>query len=70
MDIKKEITEFIADKSLIEDINFEVSNIVIYTKNRNFFLDNTEIIRNLVSKEKKRVEVRLDPSLLLNEKDL
>ncbi|MCL4376578.1 beta-CASP ribonuclease aCPSF1 [Candidatus Parvarchaeota archaeon] len=69
MDIKKEITEFIADKSLIEDINFEVSNIVIYTKNRNFFLDNTEIIRNLVSKEKKRVEVRLDPSLLLNEKE-
>ena len=54
MDIKKEITEFIADKSLIEDINFEVSNIVIYTKNRNFFLENTEIIRNLVNKEKKR----------------
>jgi predicted metal-dependent RNase len=61
MDIKKEIKEFIADNSLLEDIEFEVSNVVIYTKNRNFFLNNSDVIRNLVSKEKKRIEVRLDP---------
>ena len=69
MDIKKDIVEFIKDKSLIEEINFEVSNVIVYTKNRNFFLDNSEIIKALVSKEKKRIEVRLDPSLLMDEKE-
>jgi hypothetical protein len=66
-DIKKDITELIGDKSLIEDINFEVSNIIIYTKNRNFFLNSADLIKSIVSKEKKRVEVRLDPSLLMEE---
>lgn len=69
MDIKKDIKDFIADRSLIDDIEFEVSNVVIYTKNKNFFLDNSEIIKNLVSKEKKRIEVRLEPSLLMDEKE-
>lgn len=68
MDIKKEIVELIGDSSLVEDINFEVSNIIIYTKNKNFFLGSSELIKSIVNKEKKRVEVRLDPSLLLDEK--
>ncbi len=69
MDIKKEIVELIGDASLAEDINFEVSNIIIYTKNRNFFLGSAELIKSIVNREKKRVEVRLDPSLLTEEKD-
>ncbi len=69
MDIKKDIKDFIGDNSVIEDIDFEVSNVVIYTKNRNFLLNSSEIIRNLVNKEKKRIEVRLDPSLLMNPKE-
>ncbi|MCL5009518.1 MAG: beta-CASP ribonuclease aCPSF1 [Candidatus Parvarchaeota archaeon] len=63
-DIKKEIEELIGDSSLIEDINFEVSNVIIYTKNKNFFLNSSELIKSIVNKERKRVEVRLDPSLL------
>lgn len=69
MDIKKEIVELIGDTSLVEDINFEVSNIIVYTKNRNFFLGSSDLIKSIVNKEKKRVEVRLDPSLLMDEKD-
>ncbi len=68
-DIKKDITDLIGDKSLIEDMNFEVSNIIVYTRNRNFFLDNINIIKNVVNTIKKRVEVRLDPSLLQDEKE-
>jgi KH/beta-lactamase-domain protein len=69
MDIKKEVIELIGDPSLVEEINFEVSNIIIYTKNRNFFLNSSELIKSMVAKEKKRIEVRLDPSLLMDEKD-
>ncbi len=69
MDIKKDILEFIDDRSLVEDINFEISNVIIYTKNRNFFLNNSDLIKALVSKEKKRIEVRLEPSLLMGEKE-
>ena len=69
MDIKKDILELIGDKSLVEDINFEVSNIIIYTKNKNFFLGSSDLVRSMVNKEKKRIEVRLDPSLLMDEKE-
>jgi hypothetical protein len=69
VDIKKDISDFIGDTSLIEDINFEISNAIIYTKNRKFFLESFETIRELVRKEKKRIEVRLDPDLLMDEKE-
>ncbi len=69
MDIKKDIIELIGDKSLVEDINFEVSNVIVYTKNKNFFLGCSDVIKSIVNKEKKRIEVRLDPSLLTEQKE-
>ncbi len=69
MDIKKEIAEMVGDNSLISEIDFEVSNIIIYTKNKNFFLNNLKIIKPIINTKKKRIEVRLDPSLLMEEKD-
>ncbi len=69
MEIKKDIIALIGDASLVEDINFEVSNIIVYTKNRKFFLGCSDLIKTMVSKEKKRIEVRLDPSLLMDEKE-
>ena len=69
MDIKKDISDFIGDPSVIEDINFEVSNAIIYTKSKKFFLESSELIKELVRKEKKRIEVRLDPDLLIDEKE-
>ncbi len=68
-DIKKDISELIGDKSLIEDMNFEVSNVIVYTKNKDFFLNSSDLVKSIVSKEKKRVEIRLDPSLLMEEED-
>ncbi|MFO7794183.1 MAG: LAGLIDADG family homing endonuclease, partial [Candidatus Nanohaloarchaea archaeon] len=42
----------------ISDIRFEASDIVLYTDSKDFFLDNSETVRELVSKLKKRIEVR------------
>ena len=45
----KEILEKIPEsKNLISSALFEAANIVLYTKNRDFYLDNKGIIRELV----------------------
>jgi len=59
-------------KSLPEDANiseacFEGANIVLYTKNAEFFLDNKGLIKKVVDDIKKRVELRCDSSLVLNQ---
>jgi uncharacterized protein len=47
----------------ISDAVFEGANIVLYTKDKNFFLKNEGLIREIVNKIKKRVELRPDPSI-------
>jgi uncharacterized protein len=47
----------------ISDAVFEGANIVLYTKDKDFFLDNSGIIKSIVNKIKKRVELRPDPSI-------
>ncbi len=49
----------------IADAVFEGANIVLYTKNKNFFIDNKGIIKNAVENLKKRIELRADPSIVL-----
>ncbi|PLW80795.1 beta-CASP ribonuclease aCPSF1 [Candidatus Woesearchaeota archaeon] len=49
----------------ISDAVFEGANIVLYTKDKDFFLDNKGIIRETVGKFKKRIELRPDPSVTL-----
>jgi len=39
----------------ISESYFEAANIVLYTKNKEFFLDNSALIRDIVDKIKKRV---------------
>ena len=51
----------------ISESYFEAANIVLYTKNKEFFLDNSALIRDIVDKIKKRVELRCDPSIIINE---
>lgn len=66
MDILKEILKIIPDSErLISDASFEGANIVLYTKNKEFFLDNNGIIRTAVNEFKKRIELRCDPSATL-----
>ena len=67
MDILKEILKEIPENVNISSALFEGANIVLYTKTRDFFLDNNGIIRNIVNKVKKRIEVRIDPSMTIDE---
>ncbi len=61
-DIIKEILEHFPSNT-ISDASFEGANIVLYTKNKEFFLNGGDSVRNAVSEFKKRIEVRPDPSL-------
>lgn len=60
-DIIKEILKNLPENR-ISDVNFEGANIVLYTKDKDFFLNNNGIIKRIVDNIKKRVELRPDPS--------
>jgi uncharacterized protein len=63
-DILKEILkELPSDK--ISDAAYEGANIVLYTKKKEFFFSPGDMIKGLVDKYKKRVELRPDPSITL-----
>jgi len=64
--ILEEIKEMLPSDAKIAQILFEGANIVLYTKNKEFFLDNGTTIKNIVGTIKKRVELRPDPSLCMN----
>lgn len=49
----------------ISDAGFEGANIVLYTKDKEFFLDNRGVIKSIVDSIKKRVELRPDPSICM-----
>jgi len=53
----------------ISSAEFEAANIVVYTKNRDFLFSGRSIIKTVVSKFKKRIELRADNSLLMSEDD-
>ncbi|PIZ53160.1 beta-CASP ribonuclease aCPSF1, partial [Candidatus Woesearchaeota archaeon CG_4_10_14_0_2_um_filter_33_10] len=53
----------------ISDACFEGANIVLYTKDKEFFLDNNGLIRKIVNDIKKRVELRPDPAITLDIED-
>ncbi len=62
--ILKEIQK-VLPRGKIEDATFEGANIVLYTKDREYFLDNKGTIRDAVRQFKKRIEVRPDPSMCM-----
>ncbi|TKJ17188.1 hypothetical protein CEE44_01480 [Candidatus Woesearchaeota archaeon B3_Woes] len=53
-------------KEKISDACFEGANIVLYTKNKDFFLNNNGLIREIVNNIKKRIELRPDPSVTMD----
>ena len=63
-DIIKEILKQLPENK-ISDVNFEGANIVLYTKDNDFFLNNNGIIKRIVDNIKKRVELRPDPSITM-----
>jgi uncharacterized protein len=64
-DILAEIKSKIPKSSEITIASFEAANIILYSKNKEFFLNNKGIIRELVSEFKKRIELRPDPRLCI-----
>jgi len=63
------IKEILADlpSNKISAAVFEGANIVLYTKDIDFFLDNGGIIKSIVDKIKKRIELRPDPSCAMEQ---
>ncbi len=64
--ILKEIMKSLPEDK-ISDAGFEGANIVLYTKDKNFFLNNEGIIKQIVDSIKKRVELRPDPAITMEQ---
>src|SRR3989338_5452089 len=62
--ILKEIIKVLPEGK-ISDSAFEAANIVLYTKDQEYFFDNQGTIKKAVHEFKKRIELRPDPSLCL-----
>ncbi|RLI98649.1 MAG: beta-CASP ribonuclease aCPSF1 [Candidatus Aenigmatarchaeota archaeon] len=60
MNILKELQDKLPSHAMISEVKFEGSEIVIYTKSKDFFVDNERSVRELVRGLKKRIEVRPD----------
>lgn len=52
-------------KDKISDAVFEGANIVLYSKDKDFIFNSSELIRGVVMDIKKRIELRPDPSMLV-----
>jgi len=66
-DILKTIKEELP--SVISDAIFEGANIVLYTEDKDFFRDGESKIKEVVSKIKKRIELRADKKILASEEE-
>src|SRR3989338_7083259 len=64
--IIEEVLKALPSDANIAEAVFEGSNIVLYTKNKEFFLDSKDYIRKIVDDIKKRVELRADPSIVVD----
>ncbi|MCX6816214.1 MAG: beta-CASP ribonuclease aCPSF1 [Candidatus Aenigmarchaeota archaeon] len=61
------IKEDLPKDAKISDISYEGSEIILYTKNKEFFKDSMDLIKRIVNKIKKRIEVRADPSIVADQ---
>ena len=67
MVILEEIKSELPKDAMISEVCYEGSEIIFYTKNDEFFRNSTALIRKIVNKIKKRIEVRADPSIVEDE---
>ncbi|MFB6199477.1 MAG: LAGLIDADG family homing endonuclease [Candidatus Nanohaloarchaea archaeon] len=58
MEELEDIKNHVPSDASIAEIRYEASDIVIYTDSKQFFLNNSETVKKIVSELKKRVEVR------------
>ncbi|HIH26292.1 MBL fold metallo-hydrolase [Candidatus Woesearchaeota archaeon] len=64
-----EVNKYLPQDANITEAVFEGANIVLYTKNKKFLLDNQGVIKTIVENIKKRVELRADPSIVKDIED-
>ncbi len=65
--ILDEILSRLSKEADIDDTAFEGANIILYTKNKEFFQNDKGIIREIVNAIKKRVELRADPAICIDQ---
>ncbi|MEM5871433.1 MAG: beta-CASP ribonuclease aCPSF1, partial [Candidatus Aenigmatarchaeota archaeon] len=65
-DILKELQKNLPKDAQITEVKFEGPEIVLYTKNPDFFRDHERIVKEMVTNLKKRIEVRPDISITLD----
>jgi hypothetical protein len=65
MDILKNITDRLP--GIIHEANFEAANIVLYTHDKAFFKEGEPKIKEIVDQIKKRIELRADQKILLDQ---
>lgn len=65
--ILNKIKDELPGSAAISDISYEGSEIILYTTNKEFFRTSTSMIKKIVNKVKKRIEVRCDPSTVMDE---
>lgn len=58
MDDLEDVKSLLPADSNVKDLKYEASDVVLYTDSEDFFLDNSQTVKEIVSKIKKRVEVR------------
>ena len=51
----------------VDEIAFEGANIILYSTDKDFCFGNDDLIKDIVNKIKKRVELRPDPSLTISQ---
>ncbi len=66
-EILSKVKEGLPGNVNVSDTVFEGANIIIYSKDHDFVLNSRDNIKSLVNTLKKRIEVRPDPSIHLNE---
>jgi predicted metal-dependent RNase len=67
MSILKELQKKLPSDAEISEVKFEGSEIILYTKSKSFFLSNEPFVRGIVSQLKKRVEIRPDLTITMDQ---
>jgi KH/beta-lactamase-domain protein len=65
-DLFEKVKSSLPSDANISDIRFEGCEIVLYTKNKDFFISDPQEIKRLVSTLKKRIILRPDPSICVD----
>ncbi len=67
--ILKELEKNLPVNAKITEVKFEGPEIILYTKNKAFFKSNEKVIKEIVSSLKKRIEVRPDLTITMDQEE-